>query len=354
MGGTWILGTDGLAAVVDDVGIDALLDELIERLRGSLERHDPEQIETFDRTGFHYTKPDLGLVEWMPAMDLGRLVSVKMVGYHPSNPVERAVPSVLASTSLYDTSTGRLLALCEATFLTALRTGAASAVATDVLAVPDASTLGMVGCGAQAVTQIHAISRVRPIDRVIAFDTQHEVADTLSQRLPIDVRVDVIRGDEIGRLVGEADIVCTATTVGIGDPPVVPELPHRDWLHINAVGADFTGKRELADSYLERSVVCPDVVEQCLIEGECQGLDRDQLGPDLAALVKHAAEHRVHRDELTIFDSTGWALQDLVAAELMLDHARRCGAGIEVDLQPNPVDPYDPYEAVRRGPHPRP
>ena len=348
MGGTWILGSDALGAVVQDVGIDALLDELIDRLRGSLERHDPEQIETFDRTGFHYTKPDLGLVEWMPAMDLGRRVSVKMVGYHPSNPVERGVPSVLASTSLYDTSTGRLLALCEATFLTALRTGAASALATDVLAVDDAGTLGIVGCGAQAVTQIHAISRVRPIQRVIAFDTQHEVAQTLAARLPLEVEVEVISGEDLPRLVAESDVICTATTVAIGDPPVVPDLAHRDWLHINAVGADFAGKRELADTYLERALVCPDVVEQCLIEGECQGLDRSRLGPDLASLVRREAELRHHRQSLTIFDSTGWALQDLVAAELMLDHAMRCGTGIEVDLQPNPDDPYDPYEAVRR------
>lgn len=348
MGGTWILGSDALAAVVEDVGIDALLDELIERLRASLEKHDPEQIATFDRTGFHYTKPDLGLVEWMPAMDLGRRVAVKMVGYHPSNPVERGVPSVLASTSLYDTTTGRLLALCEATFLTALRTGAASAVATDVLAVEDASTIGMVGCGAQAVTQIHAISRVRPIRRVLAFDTQHEVAATLAARLPLDVDVEVLGGEEIPRLVAESDVICTATTVGIGDPPVIPDLPHRAWLHINAVGADFEGKRELADAYLDRALVCPDVVEQCLLEGECQGLDRDRLGPDLASLVRDAAVLRSNRDALTIYDSTGWALQDLVAAELMLDHAMRCGVGIEVSLQPNPDDPYDPYEAVRR------
>lgn len=349
MGGTWILDLDGMSSVVDDVGLDALFDELIERLRDAFERHDPEQIATFDRTGFHYTKPDLGLVEWMPAMDLGRLVSIKTVGYHPSNPVERATPSVLASTSLHDTSTGRLLALCEATFLTALRTGSASAVATDVLAVPDAATIGMVGCGAQAVTQIHAITRVRPIQRVIAFDTQEEVAATLPARLAAldGVEIEVVDGTDLDRLVAEADIICTATTVGIGDPAVVPDLPHRPWVHINAVGADFAGKRELHPAWLERSLVCPDVIEQCLIEGECQQLRREQLGPDLAALVQGRDEFAAHRDRPTIFDSTGWALQDLIAAELMLDHARRLGAGIEVDLQPTPRDPYDPYEFLR-------
>lgn len=340
---------EGIGAVVRSVGLDTLFDELIDRMRDALDRYDPDEIVTFDRTGFHYSKPSLGLVEWMPAMELGRLVSIKTVGYHPTNPVERGAPSVLATTSLHDTSTGRLLALCEATFLTALRTGAASAVATDVLAVPNASTLGMVGCGAQAVTQIHAISRVRPIKRVIAFDTQEEVAATLESRLRMTdaVEVEVVTGEALDHLVGEADILCTATTVGIGDPPVVPDLPHQDWLHINAVGADFAGKLELARPYLEDALVCPDVVEQCIIEGECQQLDRAQIGPDISELVQRRAEFEGHRDQLTVFDSTGWAFQDMLAAELMLDHARRLGAGIEIELQPSPNDPYDPYEFVR-------
>ena len=90
MGGTWILGRAAIAQVVDEVGLDRLLDELIERMRVAFDRFDPELIETFDRTGFHYTKPGVGLVEWMPAMELGRLVSIKTVGYHPTNPVERS------------------------------------------------------------------------------------------------------------------------------------------------------------------------------------------------------------------------------------------------------------------------
>ena len=142
--------------------------------------------------------------------------------------------------------------------------------------------------------------------------------------------------------------MCTATTVGIGDPPVLPDVSHRPWLHINAVGADFPGKRELATSLLRRATVIPDVVDQCLKEGECQELDVSDLGPDLVALVKGRARYGSLRDKLTVYDSTGWALQDLVAAELLLAHAQRLGAGVEIDLQPAPRDPYDPYEYVRQ------
>ena len=91
-------------------------------------------------------------------------------------------------------------------------------------------------------------------------------------------------------------------------------------------------------------MVCPDVTAQCLLEGESQQLEADELGPDLVGLVAGRARHESARTSLTVFDSTGWALEDLIAAELVLDHAHRIGAGVDIDLQPLPVDPYDPYE----------
>ena len=346
---TRILTHACLAKVVAHVGLDALLDELIARLASAFATHEPDVMQTIERTGFRYTKPDLGLIEWMPAMEAGRLVSIKTVGYHPTNPVERGTPTVLATTSLHDTINGRLLALCEATFLTALRTGAASALASDVLAIESASTLGLIGCGAQAVTQTHAISRVRPIDRVVAFDADESVAATLAERLErvnIDVAIDVV--DSSSEAVACADIVCTATSVDPHAGPVLHDGDHRPWLHINAVGADLPGKIEIDGTLLRRATVTPDVVEQCIAEGECQQLDRDQIGPDLAEVVRDRSLHESLRTTLTVFDSTGWALEDLVVAELVLHHAERLDEGFMIDLQPAPHDPYDPYEFLCR------
>ncbi len=329
------------------MGLDALYDELIERLVAACSSHDPERLVTFDRTGFHYAKPDLGLIEWMPTLDLGRRVSIKTVGYHPTNPTERGLPSVLATTSILDTTDGRILALCEATFLTALRTGAASAVATDVLAIEDARTLGVVGCGAQAVTQIHAISRVRSVSRVLAYDADAEVASTLPGRVPVPgIEFELIGASDLAAMLAEADIVCTATSVDIGAPPVLPDGPHRPGLHINAVGADFPGKLELPPTLVRRALVCPDVVAQCLAEGESQVLTEDELGPDLATLVRDRGRCEATRADLTVFDSTGWALEDLVAAEMVLDHAERLDEGVDVELNPVPADPYDPYGSL--------
>lgn len=334
-----------IAQLVGDVGLDVLLDELIARLAAAFADHDPAVTETFLRTGFRYTKPDLGLIEWMPAMEHGRRVSIKTVGYHPTNPVDRGAPSVLATTSLHDTVDGRMLALCEATFLTALRTGAASAVVTDVLAVADATTMGVIGCGAQAVTQIHAIARVRPIERVLAYDTDATVAATLAARLSragISASVELCAGP--GDVLEAVDILCTATSVEPGADPVVGDTGHRPWLHVNAVGADHPGKLELPVALLARAVVVPDLVEQCVAEGESQQIPRHRLGPDMAELLRHRHRYEHHRADLTVFDSTGWALEDLIAAELVLDHAERLSLGFALELQPAPADPYDPYE----------
>ena len=342
---TRVLTQKCLASIVAQVGLDALLDELIERLTTAFATHDPGAVQTVVRSGFRYTSPELGLLEWMPAMESGGRVSLKTVGYHPANPVKRGSPSVLATTSLHDTTDGRMLALCEATFLTALRTGAASAVVTDALATADAGALGMIGCGAQAVTQIHSVSRVRSIESVLAFDTDPRVAGTLAARLGragVRARIEVVDTPE--RVVAEVDILCSATSISPGAEPAVPDVPHRPWLHINAVGADHPGKRELAPGLLARAVVVPDHLEQCAAEGETQQVPRESLGPEMPELIRNRSRHEGLRAKLTVFDSTGWALEDLVATELVLDHAERLDEGVALELQPSPRDPYDPYE----------
>ena len=347
---TIILDTAALRAIVADVGVDQLMDEMIERLRDRFEAFDPKTTESIQRTGFAYQQPSLGLIEWMPTMQCGERVSIKTVGYHPANPTLRSLPSVLATTSLYDTTTGELLALTDSTFLTALRTGAASAIATDLLAPRDVETVGIIGCGAQAVTQLHAISRVRPFTRVLAYDADPSVAATLLERLPSSVghrvTVDVVAAEDRAALLGSVDVLCTVTSVDPGEDAVIADGDHKRSLHVNAVGADFPGKLELPDSLIDRAAVVPDVVEQCLVEGESQRLTEDELAADLATLCAEPTTAQALQQRLTVFDSTGWALEDMVAAELALEHAARLDVGVDAELQLIGDDPYDPYRAV--------
>ncbi len=343
---TLILDVDDLAHVLDNVGLDQFLDELIAVVRSEIASLEPAQVQDLVRSGFNYAAPEHGLVEWMPTMVVGDVVSVKTVGYHPLNPARRGLPSVLATTALYDTTTGALVGLSEATLMTALRTGAASAVMTDAIVAPKPIVLGVVGCGAQAVTQIHAISRVRRIERLIVTDVLPENARSLSDRLPDGVMApEVLDRSKFDTIVGELDVLCTCTSVDIGEASVVSLERARPSLHVNAVGADFPGKTELDVADLRRSVVIPDVVDQCMIEGECQQLDRSELGPSMAEVL--AGDGGDLAQSMTVFDSTGWSFEDLLAARLFHAYARRLGLGRRVALQRRPRDPYDPYESLR-------
>lgn len=341
---TAVITASDIAQIISTVGLDRFMDEAIARIREAAQELDPEITITIERGGFQYEKPTLGLVEWMPSMELGRAVGIKTVGYHPSNPAQRHLPSVMATTSIHDTSTGGLVALVEATLLTAIRTGAASAVVSDVLSSADASVLGLVGCGAQAVTQAHAISRIRPINKIVAFDADPSVAATFAERLPLSVAVEI--AETAAEAIADADIVCTATTVDIGAGPVAEFDDFKRGVHINAVGADFPGKTELPVELLRAALVVPDEVAQCLKEGESQQLSPDELGPTLVELVQNAGTFAEWRSELTVFDSTGWALEDLIVAEIALEHAHELNVGLHTRLQHHPIDPYSPYESL--------
>lgn len=344
---TRVLGADDLTELLAVVGRDRLMDLMLERLRGRFLDHSDDAVEVRSRDGFRYDKPALGLVEWMPTHETGGPVVIKMVGYHPTNPTQRSLPSVIATSSMWDTETGHLVAIADATLLTALRTGAASGLATEMFARPGPVTVGLAGLGAQAVTQLHAISRVREVVGVVGFDEQAEVVDSFAERiafLGFDAARIRLGGPELGAtIVTEVDVLCTCTSTDIGAAPVIADGEHRPWLHINAVGADFPGKVELPTSLANRSTVIPDTLEQCLVEGECQQVSSDRIGPSLSAVMQRAEEFVELREQLTVFDSTGWAVEDDVALRLAVELATEHGLGSDIALERLPIDPYDPY-----------
>ncbi len=339
---TKILGAEDMATLLRTVGPDRLMDLTLDALRRRFAEHDDDTVEVRTRDGFRYDKPDLGLIEWMPTHERGGPVVIKMVGYHPTNPLQRALPSVIATSSMWDTESGHLVAIADATLLTALRTGAASGLATELLARRGPVTVGVVGLGAQAVTQVHAISRVRPIERIIGLDTDPDAAASFARRTAfIGVPVEVVEPARAATILGEVDVLCTCTSVDIGADAVVADVTTRPWLHVNAVGADFPGKIELPRTLVERAWVVPDILAQCIVEGECQQVPADRIGPSLSELVQQPEEHR--RDEITVFDSTGWAVEDDVALRLAVELAEIHGVGTDIELEHLPPDPHDPY-----------
>lgn len=342
---TLIIDRHDIRRLVDSVGLDTLMRELITRLKTSFASFQSGDISTPARSGFSYHRPQLGLVEWMPAMQTGGPVCVKIVGYHPSNPSTLNLPTILSTTSLYDTRTGHLLGLADATFLTALRTGAASAVATSWLAQEDSKVLGLIGCGAQAVTQAHAISLALPkLQEILFFDTDSSTMTSLPARLaPLRLKASA-KAAALDQLMPKVDIICTATSVDVAGGPVFTEGTEKSSLHINAVGSDFPGKTEVPLALLRRARVCPDFRDQAIAEGECQQLRPDEIGVDLATIAGNPEDFAHYRDEQTVFDSTGWAVEDLAAMEMVMGYAEELQLGQRVELESVFEDPMNPYE----------
>jgi ornithine cyclodeaminase/alanine dehydrogenase-like protein (mu-crystallin family) len=348
---TTILTASDVRDIVHRVGLDALMDETIRRLDQAFADFDPENVVVPARDGFHYQTPDMGLLEWMPGMRAGESAHIKVVGYHPNNGARHDLPTILSTLSMYGVSDGHLRGMMDATLITALRTGAASAVASRVLAQPDASALGLIGCGAQAVTQLHALSRVFNLSDVYIYDMEATAVATFADRARClgleQLQFHCLPPRDF---LAAIDILCTATSVGIGQGPVFSDQPLKPDTHINAIGSDFPGKVELPRELLARSFVCPDFGAQAIKEGECQQLDPADIGPDIYTLVKNQSHYQANRQTCTVFDSTGWALEDMVCMDMFMEYAASFEIGRSLQLESVSSDCLNPYQFLFEAP----
>ena len=342
-----ILRASDVEIIINRFGLDALMDELIGRLDKAIKLYEHEKIKIPVRSGFCYDKPKSGLIEWMPLLNSEDKVMIKVVGYHPTNPVIDNLPTILSTISAYDTTSGHLIGTVDGVLLTALRTGASSAVASKYLAHPESSVIGLLGCGAQAVTQLHAISRLFKLSKVMVFDTSEDTMLSFMDRVsPLDLQVEVVPS-KIAEVVQEADILVTATTVDVGDGPLFEEIDTKPHIHINAVGSDFPGKFELPLDLLKDSYVCPDFPEQALLEGESQRLEKGEIGSGWVEVIQNINNYSHLKLVRTVFDSTGWPLEDLVVMELFLEYGQKLGLGKEVAIEHLSEDAKNPYHFLK-------
>ena len=340
---TLILSAEDVNTIVQEYGLNRLMDTLIERTTSAIEKYSTERIEIPIRLGFNYEEKNPGLVEIMPVHIKENEVVIKVVGYHPKNPTLYDLPTILSSISSYDTSTGHLKGIADGVLLTALRTGAASAIATQRLAKPDSSILGLIGCGAQAITQIHAISRLFEIKKIFLFDIDESTMISFSERsLMLGLDIEIIFST-IEEIVNSCDIICTETSIDVGEGPLFNTTVTQPHLHINAIGSDFPGKTEIPLELLRQSIVCPDFLAQAKIEGECQQLQDSEIGPDLIELIQNYEIYEHVKLERTVFDSTGWALEDQIVMDLFLELANDYRIGQKIALENISEDPKNPY-----------
>ncbi|NHN43494.1 ornithine cyclodeaminase family protein [Halorubellus sp. JP-L1] len=256
---------------------------------------------------------------------------IKWVNVHPDNPEQFDLPTVMGTMIYSDPETAVPLAIMDGTELTMKRTGAAAAVATDHLAVEDATSLGIVGAGVQSYTQLDAIAQVRDIQTVVVSDVRDDAIERF-QDVYGDA-FDVQRGDISDA--GHCDVVSTVTPVE--DPIVGPE-DVGDHTHVNAMGADAEGKHEIEDDVLLDAKVVIDDFEQCTHSGEInvpfsEGvMDADDIYGEIGEIVTGAIDGRTNDDDVTVFDSTGLAIQDVAAAHVVYEHAFENDNGTPFEL----------------------
>ncbi len=264
----------------------------------------------------------------MPAALPGS-AGVKWVNVHPKNP-SRGLPSIMAILIYNDPETGYPQAVMDATEITAYRTGAAAAIASKYLARHDSHTIGIIGAGFQAHTQILAHAELFNSINVNVFDVSKAAVDKLTQSLSQFP----IRNCSIQETVA-SDIVCTLT-------PSQSPIIRKEWIkpgtHINAVGADAPGKQELDPSIIKESIVVVDDIKQASGSGEInvpiqKGIySVSEVYGTLAEVVAGKKRGRAHNNDVTIFDSTGIAVEDIAVAKLLFEKAQQRGGYPSIDL----------------------
>ncbi len=261
--------------------------------------------------------------------------AAKVNANFPGNPTRTGLPTIQGVIALFDALDGRVLALMDSIEITSLRTAAATAVAASYLAAPNASVVTICGCGEQSRHQLRALTCVRPIRTVMAFDTIAERAESFASEMSSEFSIDVTAVPALGQITAASDIWVTCTPAHhwfLGRSHVAAGA------FVAAVGADNPDKQELAPELLASSGVVADILDQCAAIGDrhlalgAGVMQREDVRAELADVVSGTTPGRLTPDEIIVFDSTGTALEDVAAAALVYERARALGAGTAIDL----------------------
>jgi len=253
----------------------------------------------------------------------------------PDNPRRFGLPTIQGTVVLADADNGVPLAVMESGSVTALRTGAATAVAAKYLARKDARVATIVGCGVQGEIQLAALVAVLPLERVRLVDADVARAKVLAERAnSLGIRGEAV--SDVRAALRGSDVVVTCTP---SRRAFVMREDIAPGTFLSAVGADSQGKQELEPALVASATLVVDVLEQCAEIGELQHvlaaglLTREQVHAQLGDVVAGRRPGRTRDDEITIFDSSGTALQDVAAAIAAYEKARATGRGTEVKLE---------------------
>jgi len=282
------------------------------------------------------TPPD-GLSLYMPAYLKGMgALACKVVTIYKNNPKTENLPVTIGKVLLQNPESGEVICIMDGGYLTAVRTGAASGVATKYLARDDKNLIvGIFGAGVQAQMQLVAMCEVRDISKAIVYDISDKAVNSFIADLNEKLGIEIIHAKNADELL-QADIICTATS---SPTPIIDGSKVKPGTHINGIGSHTPNARELDASIVKRSIFIGDSKEACLKEAgdfiiplNDGDIDESHFYADLGEIVAGDKHAGMNDSEITIFKSNGLAIQDTATAKLVYDKAIEAGVGKNIDL----------------------
>lgn len=333
------VSVDNMMKLVHAIGVERFLTEL-----SAYVEQDFLRWEAFDKTPRVASHSAEGVIELMPTSD-GAVYGFKYVNGHPKN-TRDGRQTVTAFGVLADVGTGYPVLLSEMTLLTALRTAAMSAVAAKHLAPKDASTMAIIGNGAQCEFQALAFKAVCGVDAVRLWDIDPAATAKCAKNLAASgLRVVSCRSAEEAM---EGARIITTCTADKAYATILTDNMVGAGVHINAIGGDCPGKTELARDILLRAEIFVEYPPQTRIEGEIQQLAPDHPVTELWRVIAGEVPGRGGEAEITLFDSVGFAIEDFSALRYVRDKLAATGLYENLDLLADPDDPRDLYGMLLR------
>ncbi|MDZ7858983.1 ornithine cyclodeaminase [Sphaerotilus sp.] len=340
---TLYLGVADMVRLVQRVGLPACLRGIAERIEVDFLRWND-----FDKSARLACHSADGVIELMPIADAERF-TFKYVNGHPKN-TRAGLPTVMAFGVLADVATGTPRLLSELTLTTAMRTAAMSATAARHLARPGSRVMALIGNGAQSEFQAIAFRDLVGVRELRLFDTDPAATAKLVANLAGNLAgggLSVTVCASVREAVQGADIVTTVTAEKANATILTPDLI-APGMHLNAVGGDCPGKTELHPDVLRCGPVFVEYAPQSRIEGEVQQMPADFPVTEFWQVLAGQAPGRTSAEQVTVFDSVGFALEDYAALCFVQDTARALGLGREIDLVPQAANPKDLFGVLRQ------
>ncbi|MDA1155149.1 MAG: ornithine cyclodeaminase [Proteobacteria bacterium] len=333
------VSVDNMMRLVHHIGIATFIADLACNITEDFAKWD--QFDKTPRVGSH---SDVGVIELMPTSD-GVLYGFKYVNGHPKNMGE-GLQTVTAFGVLSDVYSGYPLLLTEMTLLTALRTAAMTAVATKHLAAPGATTMAMIGNGAQSEFQCLAVKAVCGIDHVRLYDLDPAATAKCARNLNgLGLQVTQCASPE--EAIEGAQVITTATADKDMQTILTDNMVGAG-VHINAIGGDCPGKTELHRDIVARAHIFVEYPPQTRIEGEIQQMPADHPVTELWQVITGQRQGRKSAGDVTLFDGVGFAIEDFSALRYVHDRIKDTPYYVDLDLIADPDDPRDLFGILKR------